>query len=343
MSDSMIDSRSQKANDRGAISHCATFFQSPDTKYEYVLLFIQLPRGTTHSFGHQPMKKFKSWGQLQTVLTVAEVGSYRAAAAVLDITSSTVSRHIDAISQEIGQPIFLPAGNRWELTEVGKELVAIAETTQASLTFMLKDIENRADFFETVQINTLSFINSDFLAPALDLWRTQNPLSEVTIDASDQTTAIERGEADVALRLTRPDTPGIARFKLGNCDVGIYTPEGGDADAWIGLPLDLADLKEMRLAAAHFDVNPVMRMDSFRAIAHASQSTGLSCILPTCMARGFPNLQPVMSGDKAMQVHRELWFLFYETRKNDPAIKAAKYWVKQIFPSPNKCLCGQCA
>lgn len=289
------------------------------------------------------MKKFKAWGQLQTVLTVAEVGSYRAAAAALGITSSTVSRHIDAISKEIGQPIFLPAGNRWELTDIGKELVAITEATQANLAFMLKDIENSADFFESVQINTLSFINSDFLAPALGMWRAQFPQTEVIIDASDQTTAIERGEADVAMRLSRPDTPGVARFKLGNCNVGLYTPEDGDPNAWVGLPQDLCDLQEMRLAEDHFDAGPVMRMDSFRAIAHASSATGLSCILPTCMARSFPSLQPVMSDGNAVQISRELWFLFYETRKNDPAIKAAKSWVKQIFPSPNKCLCGQCA
>lgn len=288
------------------------------------------------------IKKFKSWGQLQTVLTVAEVGSYRAAAHILGVTSSTVARHVDTISQEIGHPIFLPAGNRWELTEIGKELVAIAEATQSSLGFMLKDIENSDDFFGALQINTLSFINSDFLAPKMNLWREKFPQAQITIEANDETTAIERGEADVALRLSRPDTPSVARFKVANCKVALYTPEGGDHDAWVGLPQSLEDLPEMQLARQHFGTFPIIRMDSYRAIANASQASGLSCAIPTCMARAYPDLRQVRFDAMQTHVDRELWFLFYETRKNDPAIKAAKCWIKDVFPSPNKCLCGKC-
>ncbi|MGJ8587467.1 MAG: LysR family transcriptional regulator [Yoonia sp.] len=288
------------------------------------------------------IKKFKSWGQLQTVLTVAEVGSYRAAAHILGVTSSTVARHVDTISQELGHPIFLPAGNRWELTEIGKELVAIAEATQSSLGFMLKDIENSDDFFGALQINTLSFINSDFLAPAMNLWREKFPQAQIVIEANDETTAIERGEADVALRLSRPDTPSVARFKVANCKVALYTPEGGDEDAWVGLPQSLEDLPEMQLARQHFGTFPIIRMDSYRAIANASQASGLSCAIPTCMARAYPDLRRVSLDDVQTHVDRELWFLFYETRKNDPAIKAAKCWIKDVFPSPNKCLCDKC-
>lgn len=288
------------------------------------------------------MKRFKGWGQLQTVLRVAECGSYRAAAAKLGVTSSTVARHVEAISEELGQPVFLPSGNNWELTEVGKELVSITESAQTKLSFMLKTMESSGDYFESLQINTLSFVNSDFLAPALHLWQENYHHAQLSIDASDQTTAVERGEADVALRLTRPETPGIARFKLAACKVAFYTPENGNPEAWIGLPAAYSDLPEMKAAAAHFGTGPAIRLDSYRAIAHASVSSGLSCVIPSCMARTFPTLSLVMHNDAPVVVHRELWFLFYETRKNDPAIKAAKTWVKQVFPSPNKCLCGKC-
>ncbi|KQI73506.1 hypothetical protein AN191_01040 [Loktanella sp. 5RATIMAR09] len=288
------------------------------------------------------IRKFKSWGQLQTVLTVAEVGSYRAAAHVLGVTSSTVARHVDTISEELGHPVFLPAGNRWELTEIGEELVAIAEATQSSLGFMLKDIENSNDFFGALQINTVSFINSGFLAPAMNLWREKFPHAKITIEANDATTAIERGEADVALRLSRPDTPGVARFKVANCKVAIFAAKDSDQTGWVGLPQRLEDLPEMQLAQQYFGTDPIIRMDSYLAVANTAQATGLSCVLPTCMARAFPRLREVQSDEAQTRTDRELWFLFYETRKNDPAIKAAKCWIKDIFPSPNKCLCGKC-
>ena len=288
------------------------------------------------------MKRFSAWGQLQTVLAVAELGSYRAAGAELGITSSTVARHVDTISEELGHPVFVPIGNRWELTNVGKELVRIAEKTQVDLGFMLKSLENMNDFSGSLQISTLSFVNSDFLAQFLHLWRRDNPYASLLIDATDQTTAVERGEADVALRLSRPDTPGIARFKVANCNVGLFSPVDGNAKAWIGFSKALDRLPEMRMARDYFECDPILRLDSFRAIAEASISTGLTCILPTCTARNYPDLHPVKSSARALVVNRELWFLFYEKRKNDLAIIAAKKWIKMVFPSSSKCLCGKC-
>ena len=288
------------------------------------------------------MKRLKHWGQLQTVLAVASFGSYRAAGTALGITSSTVARHIEAISEEIGHPIFVPKDNRWELTEVGEELVNIADKTQANLGFMLKNLETKGDLFGSLQISTLSFVSSDFLAKSVHLWQSDNPFAELIIDATNQTTSIERGEADVALRLNRPDSPGIARFKVANCNVSIFVPEGGNTKSWAGLSSDLDNLPEMKMAREFFGCDPLLRFDSFRAIAEASISTGVSCILPTCIAREYSDLAPVKSSQEPTLTNRELWFLFYEKRKNDLAIVAAKKWIKQVFPSSSKCLCGQC-
>lgn len=287
---------------------------------------------------------FRSWAQLQTVLAVAENGSYRRAAAALGVTSSTVARHIETISEELGHPIFLPSGNLWQLTALGEELVRIAENAQTGVGFAIKSVENQADFTGSIRINTLSFVISDFLSPALDTWRANHPHAQLLIDASDKTTAVERGEADIALRLTRPDTPGIARFKLANCPVGVFTPKGGDPNNWVGLPdqVDYLKLPEVELAKRHFTTEPMFRLDSYQAIASGAISAGISCLSPTCMARNHPELQLATRDGEPVMVNRELWFLFYETRKNDPAIVAARDWIKSVFQSPNKCMCGEC-
>ena len=289
------------------------------------------------------MKKFRSWGQLETVLTVAQEGSYRAAAQKLGVTSSTVARHIESITDEIGQQIFLPAGNKWVLTKVGQELVDIASGAQTELGFMLRGLENVEGERLTVKINTVSFLISDYLAPALPSWYEANPCARLIIEADDRKAAIERGAADVALRLTRPDTMGGSRFKLANCPVGLYQLPGHEKEGWIGLPEDYDIIPEMRLAKGHFGSEPHLRLATFRAIAQAALSTGMAGILPTCMARQHPQLQPVLNrSGRHIKSRRELWFLFYGLRKYDPGIMAAKDWVKKVFPSPNRCLCGKC-
>lgn len=288
------------------------------------------------------MNKFRSWGYLQTVLAVAAHGSYRAAGEELGISSSTVTRHIDLITAEIGEPVFVPNGRGRELTKAGKELVAIADDTQAKLGFMLKDFANKDGFHGALKLSTLSFINSEFLAPKFHLWQNENPMGQLTLDGSDRSAAVEKGEADVALRLMRPETPGIARFKLANCPVGIFDAGDGENEEWIGLPEGLDHLPEMQFAISVFGINPAIRLDTFRAIAQAAVSTGHACILPTCIAQGFPDLTLRQDGRSPQIINRELWFLFYEKRKNDVSINAARNWVKQVFPSPNKCLCGSC-
>ncbi len=288
------------------------------------------------------VKKFNSWRQLQTVLCVSEHGSYRAAASALGITSSTVARHIDSISEEVGQPLFLPLENRWELTDIGKELLAIAEKTEISLGILLRNIENKDDFVGSVRLSTLSFVCNTYLSKSMDIWRRENPNASISIEETDDTRAVERGQADVALRLTRPDTPGISRFKVSNCRFGIFTPSEGDPKRWIGYASANADLPEVQLAHAHFKCEPTLRFGSLAAIIQASLSTGMSCVVPTCLARDHPELHQFTKGNKPVTAHRELWFLFYETRKNDLAINAARDWVKAVFPSPSGCLCGRC-
>jgi len=288
------------------------------------------------------VRKFNSWRQLQTVLCVSEHGSYRAAASALGITSSTVARHIDLISEEVGQPIFVPFENRWELTEVGKELLAIAEKTEVSLGVMLKNIENTDEFSGSVTLSTLSFISNEFLSTSTDVWHRDNPHAFLTIDESDDTRAVERGEADVALRLTRPDTPGISRFKVANCNFGIFTPKDGDGTRWISYADAPDDLSEVKMAKAHFGREPTLRFGSLAAIINASVSTGLSCVVPTCLARHSPELRQVTNQDSPLIASRELWFLFHETRRNDMAINAMRDWIKTVFASPSGCLCGSC-
>ena len=276
------------------------------------------------------------------MLCVAEHGSYRSAASALGITSSTVARHIDCISEEVGQPIFLPVENRWELTDIGKELLAIAEKTQISLGFMLQNIDSTDEFTGSVRLSTLSFISNMYLSNAMNVWRQDNPGAQMIIDETDDTRAVDRGEADVALRLTRPDTPGISRFKVSNCHFGIFTPRGGDQKRWIGYATASDALPEVQLACKYFDCEAALRLGSLAAIINTSIATGLSCVVPTCLARHHPELEPVTADDMPLIAHRELWFLFYETRKNDLAINATRNWVKTVFPSPRGCLCGQC-
>jgi DNA-binding transcriptional LysR family regulator len=63
---------------------------------------------------------------LITFKTIVDVGGYTRAADFLGYAQSTVTAHIQAIEQEMGQPLFNRLGKKMVLTEVGKHLLPYA-------------------------------------------------------------------------------------------------------------------------------------------------------------------------------------------------------------------------
>ncbi|MDV7142539.1 LysR family transcriptional regulator [Tropicimonas sp. TH_r6] len=284
----------------------------------------------------------RRWDHLRTALAVFKTGSYRAAAEETGLSSMTVGRHIEALETELGAPVFVLRENRWEATDLGRQIARLAAGFGADLEIALKTNTGPALTFEPLEISTISYINMFFLASHIRRWHEVHPDSPLTIDASEQDVAVERGRLDAALRLGKPEQIGLIRQKIATSPVSLFAPHGHSPDHWIGLPGELDDLPEMRMATTHFGHPPHYRLDSYPAVAAASAESGLACILPTCIADHFPTLTPLEGERDIPVVLRELWFLFHERRKSDPAIRALKSWITQIFPDTNRCLCGRC-
>lgn len=60
--------------------------------------------------------------QLEIVRTVAEKGSFTAAARVLNVSQSAVSRQVLLLEEELGEPVFLRLGRKVRLTTAGQSL-----------------------------------------------------------------------------------------------------------------------------------------------------------------------------------------------------------------------------
>jgi DNA-binding transcriptional LysR family regulator len=69
-------------------------------------------------------------------------------------------------------------------------------------------------------------------------------------------------------------------------------------------------------------------------------SSGLPGILPTCVARLYPELRP--SDRLGGYSEHPIWLVYHESKRGDPKVTSTIKWLRDIFPSPNRCLCGQC-
>ena len=80
----------------------------------------------SHLRSIQPIKSGLGLRELQAVLAVAELGSFRAAAAALGFTQSALSHQVSALGAALGQSLFDRPGGRAQvrLTPAGEVLVS---------------------------------------------------------------------------------------------------------------------------------------------------------------------------------------------------------------------------
>src|SRR3954451_14171319 len=70
---------------------------------------------------------------LMTFLAAARLGRYTAAAEVLGVNHSTVSRRIASLEKAMGGRVLVRAASGWEVTELGRRALAVAERIEASV------------------------------------------------------------------------------------------------------------------------------------------------------------------------------------------------------------------
>lgn len=308
----------------------------------------------------------ENWDDLKYVLALRRFASMTRAAKALNANPATVSRRIQRVSETVGAPLFVKDERGWRPTNEGLRLARIAEALDENLSKFDLDLPSSSDDVSGyVRVSSISFINQYFLAPRLAEFVERWPRLDLQLAASDERASLAYGEADVAIRLQRPSDgrlvgkrvarQPIAVFESAafpsaavetrqlSADAGSPRPESGATVAptrWIGLPEPLDWIAEMRLGREIFGGAPSIRCDSFAAIAEAAQAIGGRCVLPTCLARQFPELRQA-PGFPAFP-EREVWAVYHETRRSDPKVACVLRWFDRVFDTTNQCLCGQC-
>lgn len=147
--------------------------------------------------------------QLTAFVTIAELGSFSAAARRLHLTQSAISKRIALLEVQVTQPLFDRIGRSVQLTEAGLALVPrakrilqeIADTKQ----FMS---DSRGSVSGPLRIATSHHIGLHRLPPFLTTFSQQYPdvhLQLTFIDSEQAINAIVQGEFELAL-ITLPET-----------------------------------------------------------------------------------------------------------------------------------------
>ena len=183
----------------------------------------------------------ENWDEVRTAYHVARLGTLSAAAAFLDVHHATVIRHIDALEARLGTKLFQRHARGYTPTESGRDLLAVAATTEDLLCQFAGRVKGRGAEVSGELVVTAVTSASGLLTPVLAEFRKLHPDITFRLIAENRRLRLEYGEAHVALRAgSKPQEPDNIVQELCKLSVGLYAHESFIRRN--GLPRSLDDL-----------------------------------------------------------------------------------------------------
>ena len=187
-----------------------------------------------------------NWDGFRYFTAAAEVGSLSAAAKMLDSNQSTVGRHIDALESALGIKLFQRSVKGLSLTEQGQAIYEQSQQIKNSIVKIQRVVQGgEATASGTVRLSLPEGLGQEVLIPALDKFYQQYPNVKLIFNVSATTANLTQGEADVAVRLFRPEESDLVIKYLGEMKLGLYASESYKEK--YGLPKQLRDIRKHKV------------------------------------------------------------------------------------------------
>ncbi|TFZ07707.1 LysR family transcriptional regulator [Ramlibacter humi] len=153
--------------------------------------------------------------QLRTLIAIADLGSFSAAAQALHLAQPTVSLHVSELEGRVGVPLMLRGAGPARATPAGAELVERGRRLLRDLDEALDAARRRHAGLEgrvRVGVSTTSIV-VDLLPPVFELLEKRYPGIEVSplfIGSDLSAAGLQAGTVDIALvSLPQPAVPGV--------------------------------------------------------------------------------------------------------------------------------------
>ena len=269
------------------------------------------------------------WDDLELLRLLAETGTAAAAARVLGLDQTTVSRRLQRIERELSTPLFDRLDRRLVPTPaLGAALAALTRMAETAEEARAAIRSAQARLTGSVAISAVDPLASWVLSPRVGRLAAAHPQLSLEIRVENRNVSLARREADIALRLGRPvdDLAVVRRLAL------IHSCLAGPARARRPEELPLATyeeslrhLPEARWLAARWPgLRPSFQTNVLRSLVEAAAG-GMQTVLPAFVVAADPRLADLAPGEGPPP--RELWLMVHAERRRDPVVAAVIDWI----------------
>ncbi len=163
------------------------------------------------------------WSLIRSFLAVLDGGSLLAAARTLRMSQPTLGRHITELESQLGAVLFERTGRGLLPTTTAVQLSLAARNMEAGALQLARTLAGaQAQTQGSVRITASVPVAVYLLPPILSRMRQSLPEIQIELVSSNQVSNLLRREADIAVRMVRPDQSSLIAKKIGSVNLGAY-------------------------------------------------------------------------------------------------------------------------
>ncbi|MGO8219652.1 LysR family transcriptional regulator [Rhizobium ruizarguesonis] len=266
------------------------------------------------------------WDDLRHFLALAQSGTLLGAAKQLGVEHATISRRVSSLETSLGRKLVDRRGRRIMLTSDGAQVARHAALVAAQ-TAAIEQLgrSSATELRGHVRISAPPALSSVLLAKPIAAVRRSHPGVEVTLVGEKRLASLNRREADIAVRMSRPEDGDYAIVKLGETSFHLYASktylETVSPPDWTFIGYDETmnaspqQLRLIELAAGR----PIAVRSSVLEFQAATASLGAGVVmLPDFAVPESSGLQRI---ETEQPMTREVWLVVHSDIKDVPSVR----------------------
>ncbi|MEM1349856.1 MAG: LysR family transcriptional regulator [Myxococcota bacterium] len=282
------------------------------------------------------------WSHMEVLLAIHSEGSLSGAARKLRVDQSTISRRLSALEHEVGQPLFARSTGGVHATTLAEELIPLAHQMSVSVRRAQQVVAYRSDgdvLRGHVRIASLELLADHAIIPELPGLLEEYPGLTVSLEVGARLTDMARLDADLAIRLVRPESGDLLIKRLDLGGVGVFASaeyarahqgmELRELD-WVSWDEARAHLPEAMFVTDVLGVTPRLRCNRITSILRAARAGVGAAVFGATLGNRFDDLVQIPAS-WCEGLRMNVWLVRPAVHRDDPAVNVVASWIEGLF------------
>ncbi len=302
---------------------------------------MQIEAAYLHSYTAN--MQLKNWNDLRYLLAVKRGHTLTAAARLMGVDDTTVSRRLSVLQSTTGVQLCsrLPGGSI-QLTAHGELIAHRVENMEHEIELIGEVLNpDRQECVGLVRLTSVPILVNRLLTPHIDMLLTAHPRLDIELVPESRDLSLTHREADIAVRLARPTTGGtnVKARRIGYLDYSVYASCEYSIEEALRLPWITYEEAMAHIPQAQWIARTMNgRTDKLSGLRVHDTETALEAVLaglgrtllPNVIAGPENRLVRLSMEDKAEPPARELWLLAHANQFELRRIRAVIEWIENL-------------